>query len=103
MIGEEIKKIREAEEKAEMLVREAQENSKKRVESFKKEIQDRIAAERKELMARGEAMKKSAEETANKEAKLVRSKYLEKAEKIKAIDDDKVKETASEIIHELLR
>ncbi len=103
MIAEELKKIREAEEKARSIVVQAEKDSKLKIESAKKEIQASISRERRDIEAHGEEMKQRAEEEALNEAKLVRAQYREKAEKIRSIDDERIRQTAMEIIEELVR
>ncbi len=103
MIAEELKKIREAEDKAKSIVEHARVDSKEKVESAKKNIQIAIAHERRDVMSHGEEIKKKAEEDALKEAEAVRSEYHRKAKEIQSIDDERIGKVAKEIIDDLLR
>ncbi len=102
MIQEEIKRIREAENRALQRIQEAEQRSKEMVEEGKKEIMKEIEERRKKLLEEIERWKKSADAEGKVEGEKILQEYREKAEKIQGIPEARVKEVAREVLLEIL-
>ena len=103
MIEDDIKKVREAEVSALKRIQEAEIKSKEKVEEAKKEIREEIERKRAELLQEIENWKTAAEMEGKMRADEILSEYSEKVEKIKEIDEARIKEVSQEVLTSFLR